>query len=75
VHGEAEEEFDALLRDAWIPGVAETAGARVAYVLGLLTREVPPELAKPGSWMRDALALRDQWQSRLLRTTRWSPLA
>jgi hypothetical protein len=44
-------------------------------VLGLLTREVPPELQKPGSWMHDALALRDQWQSRLLRTTRWSPLA
>ncbi len=44
-------------------------------VLGLLTREVPPELTKPGTWMHDALALRDQWQSRLLRTTRWSPLA
>jgi hypothetical protein len=44
-------------------------------VLGLLTREVPAELAKPGTWMHDALALRDQWQSRLLRTTRWSPLA
>ena len=44
-------------------------------VLGLLTREVPPELQRPGSWMHDALALRDQWQSRLLRTTRWSPLA
>ena len=44
-------------------------------VLGLLTREVPPELAKPGTWMHDALAPRDQWQSRLLRTTRWSPLA
>lgn len=44
-------------------------------VLGLLTREVPPELARPGTWMHDALALRDQWQSRLLRTTRWSPLA
>jgi hypothetical protein len=44
-------------------------------VLGLLTREVPPELAKPGTWMHDALELRDQWQSRLLRTTSWSPLA
>jgi hypothetical protein len=44
-------------------------------VLGLLTHEVPPELARPGSWMHDALALRDQWQSRLLRTVRWSPLA
>jgi hypothetical protein len=44
-------------------------------VLGLLTREVPPELAKPGTWMHDALALRDQWRSRLLRTVAWSPLA
>jgi hypothetical protein len=44
-------------------------------VLGLLTREVPPELMAPGTWMHDALALRDQWQSRLLRTVRWSPRA
>jgi hypothetical protein len=44
-------------------------------VLGLLTRDVPPELAKPGTWMHDALALRDQWQSRLLRTVAWSPLS
>ena len=44
-------------------------------VLGLLTREVPAELQRPGTWMHDALGLRDQWQSRLLRTTRWSPLA
>jgi hypothetical protein len=43
-------------------------------VLGLLTREVPAELQKPGTWMHDALSLRDQWQSRLLHTTRWSPL-
>ena len=33
VRGEAEDAFDALLRDAWIPRVAETKGARVAYVL------------------------------------------
>jgi hypothetical protein len=44
-------------------------------VQGLLTREVPPDFRKPGTWMHDALALRDQWESRLLRTTRWSPLA
>jgi hypothetical protein len=43
-------------------------------VLGLLTLEVPPELQKPGTWMHDALGLRDRWQSRLLRTMRWSPL-
>jgi hypothetical protein len=28
----------------------------------------------PGSYMHGALALRDQWESRLLRTARWSPL-
>jgi hypothetical protein len=28
----------------------------------------------PGSYMHGALALRDQWESRLLRTSRWSPL-
>jgi len=44
-------------------------------VLGLLTHEVPAKLKAPGTWMNDALGLRDQWESRLLRTTRWSPLA
>jgi hypothetical protein len=41
----------------------------------LLTREVPEELQRPGTWMHDALALRDRWRSRLLRTVAWSPLA
>jgi len=39
----------------------------------LVTREVPPEYRKPGTWRHDALALRDRWESRLLRTTSWSP--
>jgi hypothetical protein len=39
----------------------------------LLTREVPPEYKRPGTWMHDALELRDRWQSKLLRTARWSP--
>jgi hypothetical protein len=39
----------------------------------LLTREVPSEYKQPGSWMHDALALRDRWQSKLLRSARWSP--
>ena len=39
----------------------------------LLTREVPETYLEPGKWMHDALALRDQWQSRLLRTVAWSP--
>jgi hypothetical protein len=39
-----------------------------------LTREVPAERRGPGTWMNDALAYRDQWESRLLRTAAWSPL-
>jgi hypothetical protein len=42
-------------------------------LLGLLTREVPAKYKRPGLWMNDALALRDQWQSKLLRTSSWSP--
>jgi hypothetical protein len=40
----------------------------------LLTRDVPERFRKPGTWMHDALELRDQWRSRLLRTASWSPL-
>lgn len=43
-------------------------------LLALLTREVPPEHRAPGTWMHDALDVRDRWDSRLLRTTEWSPL-
>lgn len=43
-------------------------------LLGLITREIPAEHRKPGTWMHDALELRDQWESRLLRTAAWSPL-
>jgi len=35
---------------------------------------VPPEFRQPGSWMHDALEVRDDWESRLLRSARWSPL-
>ena len=45
-----------------------------AALLGLLTSEIPPEHRGPGTYMHDALAYRDQWESRLLRTSRWSPL-
>jgi hypothetical protein len=30
-------------------------------------------MRQPGTFMHDALELRDQWESRLLRTSRWSP--
>jgi hypothetical protein len=43
-------------------------------LLHLLTSELPEDFRKPGRWMVDALALRDSWRSRLLRTVDWSPL-
>jgi len=42
-------------------------------LLNLITQEMPRSFKKPGRWMLDALSLRDQWQSRLLRTASWSP--
>ncbi|HEY7051252.1 MAG TPA: hypothetical protein VH496_03840 [Mycobacterium sp.] len=43
-------------------------------LLTLLQNEIPPERRGPGTWMHDALELRDRWASRLLRTSAWSPL-
>jgi len=40
----------------------------------LFTRELPPHVKGPGTWMHDALEVRDDWQSRLLRSASWSPL-
>jgi hypothetical protein len=44
-------------------------------LLGLLTSEIPHEMRAPGTWMHEALQLRDQWESKLLRTATWSPLS
>jgi hypothetical protein len=41
----------------------------------LFATELPPQAKAPGTWMNDALVVRDDWRSRLLRTTRWSPLS
>lgn len=43
------------------------------HLIRLLTHELPAHYRKAGTWMVDALELRDQWQSRLLRTSSWSP--
>jgi hypothetical protein len=43
-------------------------------LLKLLLSEIAPEYRRQGTWMYDALELRDQWTSRLLRTSSWSPL-
>ena len=45
-----------------------------AALVHLLTEETPPEHKAPGSYMFEALKYRDQWESRLLRTSDWSPL-
>jgi hypothetical protein len=43
-------------------------------LIALLTEDLPAEVTGPGSWMDEALDLRDRWRSRLLRTAPWSPL-
>jgi hypothetical protein len=40
----------------------------------LLVRQTPKDLKAPGMFMHEALAYRDTWNSRLLRTSRWAPL-
>jgi hypothetical protein len=45
-----------------------------ATLVRLLTTDIAPEHRGPGTYMFDALRYRDQWQSRLLRTSAWSPL-
>jgi hypothetical protein len=44
-------------------------------LLRLFTTAIPARMKAPGTWMHDALEVRDQWVSRLLRTSAWSPLA
>jgi hypothetical protein len=43
-------------------------------LLHLLANETSPQHRLPGQFMHDALAYRDQWESKLLRTSSWSPL-
>ncbi|HZU78354.1 MAG TPA: hypothetical protein VE991_00450 [Acidimicrobiales bacterium] len=43
-------------------------------LLRLLTTEVPGAYRGPGTFMSEALAFRDRWESKLLRTSAWSPL-
>jgi len=40
----------------------------------LISSEIPAEHRAPGTWMHDALDVRDDWQSRLLRSASWSPI-
>ncbi|MGO8825981.1 MAG: hypothetical protein ACLQU9_12180 [Acidimicrobiales bacterium] len=43
-------------------------------LLWMLGNDLPPSASAPGTWMHDALSVRDQWESRLLRSAAWSPL-
>jgi hypothetical protein len=43
-------------------------------LLYLLANDLPAAATAPGTWMHDALAVRDQWESRILRSANWSPL-
>jgi hypothetical protein len=45
-----------------------------ATVLHLLTHDLAPEMRRPGTYMDESLKYRDQWESKLLRTSKWSPL-
>ena len=47
---------------------------RPDMLLPLLNHEVPAEYRAAGTWMHDALEVRDQWESRLLKVASWSPL-
>jgi hypothetical protein len=42
-------------------------------LMHLLTTEVPARYRRPGQFMHEALAYRDRWESKLLRTSAWSP--
>jgi hypothetical protein len=44
-------------------------------LLYLLANDLPASATAPGTWMHDALAVRDQWESRILRSASWSPLS
>ncbi len=70
------------IQACWVPALG--TGRRPEAVLwqrihsherlvGLLSTEVPPERRAPGTYMDSALMYRDQWESRLLRTSSWSP--
>lgn len=42
-------------------------------LLQLITTELPAEHKARGTYMGEGLRFRDQWESRILRTSRWSP--
>jgi hypothetical protein len=46
----------------------------VDALVQLIAHEIPREFKAMGSWMWEALATRDRWTTRLLRSATWSPV-
>jgi len=77
--GTAVLELHTLLHTAW--GTGQRAEVMLWQKIvdydrlwNLFATELPKEAKAPGTWMNDALEVRDDWRSRLLRSARWSPL-
>lgn len=78
--GRALLELQAVLRPAWGTGrrrevILWQKVVDPSRLTALLGSEIPAVHRTPGTWMHDALAVRDDWESRLLRSASWSPLA
>jgi hypothetical protein len=79
--GRALLELQAVFTPAWGTGgrrpevILWQRVTRPEAISRLVTSEVPEIHRAPGTWMHDALRVRDDWESRLLRTASWSPLA
>lgn len=70
--------IEAVFQPAWGAGPRPEAILLQKVVdhqalLRLLQTETPEEMKQPGTFMHDALQYRDRWESRLLRTSAWSP--
>jgi hypothetical protein len=65
--------FEVAFRDEWMPRLADGEDARLLWFAWQAANDLPPSEEREDSWMRFALSLRDRYQSRLWRTTRWSP--
>lgn len=71
--------IEASFRTAWGAGtrreiVLWQRVTKLDRLAALLTTELTPAMKAPGTWMHDGLEVRDQWDSRLLRSARWSPV-
>ncbi len=72
-------DIQAVFQGAWGSGRHKEAVLMQKIVsdeglLALLTTETAPAHKAPGQFMHEALAYRDRWESKLLRTSAWSPL-